>query len=44
VLRGVRFRHGIWRDIMIYGRLRAEAQAYGERLPLRDANAGPDGR
>jgi ribosomal-protein-alanine N-acetyltransferase len=25
VLRGVRFRHGIWRDMMIYGLLRAEA-------------------
>jgi ribosomal-protein-alanine N-acetyltransferase len=24
VLRGVRFRHGVWRDMMIYGLLRTE--------------------
>jgi [ribosomal protein S5]-alanine N-acetyltransferase len=28
VLRGVRFRHGMWRDMMIYGLLRAEAAAF----------------
>jgi RimJ/RimL family protein N-acetyltransferase len=30
VLRAVRFRHGIWRDMMIYGLLRTEVS-----LPLR---------
>jgi RimJ/RimL family protein N-acetyltransferase len=28
VLRGVRFRHGRWRDMVIYGLLRAEAAAF----------------
>jgi [ribosomal protein S5]-alanine N-acetyltransferase len=34
LLRGVRFRHGVWRDMMIYGLLRAEADAEVQR-PLQ---------
>lgn len=33
VLRGVRFRHGKWRDMMIYGLLRDEAAALAPRPP-----------